>query len=866
MTWLAQAGSEKRVQFEFRHRRADGSVRDVEVFSSAVNIKGKSLLHSIVHDVTERKKAEAALRDSEAKYRELVENLNDLIFVLDTEGAITYISPQVLQVSGYKPEELVGGSFAKVIHPEDLPGVQRSFGEAVAGRHKPAEFRWRAKDGSIRWARTSAKAILENGRVNGLRGLFSDITERKLAELSVARLATIVHDSYDAIISTDAGGNIRSWSPGAQRLFGYTAAEILGKHISMLATEKNREGITENLDRVNRGETFQYEGERRTKEGATVMVWTVISPIRDAAGAVAGVSGIYRDITERSKAEADKREAYEMQALLNLMLQRSLENIPLVEKLDSHLADLLAAPWLSVEAKGAIFLVDPRGRELLMKASRGLPPALLEKCARVPFGGCLCGRAAAAGTPAVSRDICPEHEIIYEGMQRHGHYCVPIIAEGKVLGVLNLYLREGGTLSVRQEGFVKSVADVMAENIIHSQMEDKFSQAQKMEAIGLLAGGVAHDFNNILTAIKCYTEFVHKALAPEDPKREDTQEIMNSVERAISLTRQLLAFSRRQIMAPQMVDLNKILGGMANMLRRIIGENITLNTSLFSAPCMVKADPGQLEQVVLNLAVNARDAMPDGGTVTLGTEIIRPSEDFFFIRPELPIGPLVCLKVSDTGTGMTEDVKSRLFEPFFTTKEQGKGTGLGLPMVFGIVKQSNGEIEVESEAGKGAAFIIYLPFAEKPPRFEDIETGDGKKDPDAAAALPVRHETVLLVEDEDTLRRLGERVLRMNGYGVLVAANGQAALKLMEERGLPVDLLVTDVVMPGMSGRDLAKELARKNLAGRTLYMSGYTDDAIVKHGVLEPGIAFIYKPFTVEALERKLREVLDGPADKAKA
>ncbi|HBA60942.1 MAG TPA: hypothetical protein DCZ92_08995, partial [Elusimicrobia bacterium] len=574
------------------------------------------------------------------------------------------------------------------------------------------------------------------------------------------------------------------------------------------------------------------------------------------------------DITDRSKAEADIREAYEMQTLLNAMLQRSLENVPLPDKLSRHLSDLLAAPWLSVEAKGAVFLATPRSRELVMAAQQGLSPELITKCAKVPFGTCLCGQAAATGLPAISTDIGPEHQITYEGIHAHGHYCAPIIAEGKVLGVLNLYLKAGAALSERQVRFVRAAADVMAENILHSQVEEKFSQSQKMEAVGLLAGGVAHDFNNILTAIKCYTEFIRKALAPGDPKLDDVNEISSSVERAISLTRQLLAFSRRQILAPQVVDINKTLGEMTNMLRRIIGEHITLKTNLFSAPCLVKADPGQLEQVIMNLAVNARDAMPGGGTITLETEIIRPDEEFFYVRPELPIGQLVRLRVSDTGTGMTAEVKSRLFEPFFTTKEQGKGTGLGLPMVFGIVKQSNGEIEVESEPGKGAAFIVYLPFAEKPLSFKDGEAKGKDKDKGGKAEEPAAgsHETVLLVEDEDTLRRLGERVLRNNGYTVLAAADGQAALKLMEERGQPVDLLMTDVVMPGMSGRDLAKALHRKKLIGRTLYMSGYTDDAIVKHGVLEPGIAFIYKPFTVDALVLKLREVLDGPADKAKA
>ncbi|MDO8805127.1 MAG: response regulator [Elusimicrobiota bacterium] len=407
-------------------------------------------------------------------------------------------------------------------------------------------------------------------------------------------------------------------------------------------------------------------------------------------------------------------------------------------------------------------------------------------------------------------------------------------------------------------GFTIDITERKRAEEKQAKTEEQLRQSQKMEAMGLLAGGVAHDFNNILTAIKCYAEFLRNDLAPGDLKRQDAQEIVDAAERAASLTRQLLAFSRHQIMVPRLADVNGIVGNLTNMLRRIIGEDVALETRLFPEPCPALVDAGQIEQVILNLAVNARDAMPGGGTLILETEIMRPPQEFFTARPELPAGPLVCLKVRDTGTGITGEVKSRIFEPFFTTKEQGKGTGLGLPMVFGIVKQSRGEIEVESEPGKGTAFLIYLPLAEA-----CLISIDPAKEAKAAAK---GQETVLFVEDEESLRRLGERILRGGGYTVLVAADGQAALKLMEERGKPADLLLTDVVMPGMSGRELATELARRKLVGRTLYMSGYIDDAIVKHGVLKPGIAFIYKPFTVGAVLLKLREVLDGPADKAKA
>jgi signal transduction histidine kinase/ActR/RegA family two-component response regulator len=482
----------------------------------------------------------------------------------------------------------------------------------------------------------------------------------------------------------------------------------------------------------------------------------------------------------------------------------------------------------------------------------------LSACANVPFGRCLCGKAAQTGRIVESMKKGEDHHITYDGIAPHGHYCSPILAGDKTIGVLNLYLKEGVSLTDSQRRFIKSVADILAESILHAQTEEKLAQSQKMEAVGLLAGGVAHDFNNILTAIKGYGELVSNALLPEDPKREDMREIMNAAERATTLTRQLLAFSRRQVLSPSIVDLNGIVGGMTNMLQRIIGEDIKLSTKLKSLPCPVMVDAGQIEQVVMNLVINSRDAMPKGGRITLETDFIAASDESAAAHPELARGPLACLTVRDTGCGMTEEVKEHAFEPFYTTKEQGKGTGLGLSMIYGIVKQSGGEIKFESAPGNGTAFFVWLPLV-------------GTPLPESAGVMPrsspgKASETILFVEDEESLRRLGERVLRAKGYTVIPASNGEEALAALERHGKPVDLLVTDVVMPGMSGHELAKEVARGNMAGRILYMSGYTEDAITKHGVLEPGLAFIYKPFTIDALALKLREVLDGPADKAKA
>ncbi|HNW44062.1 MAG TPA: ATP-binding protein, partial [Elusimicrobiales bacterium] len=493
-------------------------------------------------------------------------------------------------------------------------------------------------------------------------------------------------------------------------------------------------------------------------------------------------------------------------------------------------------------------------------ASVGLPPELLAACAAVPLGRCLCGRAAETGQVVEAGEIGQEHHITYDGMAPHGHYCAPIGAGGRTLGVLNLYLKEGAVLTASQRRFIKSVTDLMAENILHANTQEKLAQSQRMESVGRLAGGIAHDFNNILTAIRCYADFIGKDLAPQDPKAADVQEIMNASERAVALTRQLLAFSRRQIMAPKVLDLNKCVANVTNMLKRIIGEEITLTTKLVAEPCLALLDTGQIEQVLVNLVVNAGDAIGKNGEIKIATAFLPPSDELAQAHPDLPRGPLVCLIVKDTGGGMTPEVKRRLFEPFFTTKPRGKGTGLGLSTVFGIVKQSGGDIDVESEPGKGALFRICFPYCEPEPGGPEA-ADEGQ----AGAALKARG-TVLLVDDEESLARLVSRALVSGGYTVLTAGGGAEALKELERRGSPVDLLLTDVVMPGISGRELAREVTRRGLAARVLYMSGHTDDAIVKHGMLEPGLAFLYKPFTVESLLAKVRAVLDAPAGQSQA
>jgi two-component system, cell cycle sensor histidine kinase and response regulator CckA len=411
-------------------------------------------------------------------------------------------------------------------------------------------------------------------------------------------------------------------------------------------------------------------------------------------------------------------------------------------------------------------------------------------------------------------------------------------------------IESGASAILNQQGKVEKFVVVNRDVSEQRQLEEKFRQAQKMEAVGRLSGGVAHDFNNLLGVIIGYAEFLQESLDPENSLRSSVDEILKAGKRAASLTRQLLAFSRQQVLDPKVLDLNVVVLDMDKMLRRLIGEDIELSTVLGPDLGRLKADQSQLEQVLLNLVVNARDAMPQGGKLLIDTQNMM-MDDAFVRRYPYPVqpGPYVCLTVTDSGIGMDAETKARAFEPFFTTKEKGKGTGLGLSTVYGVVKQSGGYIDIYSAPGAGTTFKIYLP------RVDDAITIDA---PIGAATSFTGNETILLAEDESSLRTLTRNTLELCGYKVLEAKDGLEALEVSERFKGPIDLLLTDMVMPGMGGRQLAQELTRRRPEIRLAYMSGYTGQAVGSQGPVDPGSVFLLKPFTRELLTRKIREALD--------
>jgi len=450
---------------------------------------------------------------------------------------------------------------------------------------------------------------------------------------------------------------------------------------------------------------------------------------------------------------------------------------------------------------------------------------------------------------------------VFARPQDREHLVKQFKQKGQLDGIEVLWKRrDAGVITVRISGRAVStgqtsepVLEMIAEDVTDRRvLEEQFRQAQKMEAVGRLAGGVAHDFNNLLMVVSGYTEVLLDQFEPDDPRQGKIQAIQQAADRATTLTRQLLAFSRKQFLELKIVDVNAIVSDMERLLRPLIGETIDLSTRLTSGVGHTRADAGQLEQVIMNLVVNSRDAMPRGGKITIQTSEItfepHTTREHGLITP----GSYIVLTVTDTGMGMDAETQSRIFEPFFTTKEKGKGTGLGLSTVYGIVKQSGGYIFADSGVGRGTRFRIYLP------RVDDPAEATGT--PHTAQVPGGGSETVLLVEDEESVRHLVRDTLEARGYKVIEAENGEAGLRASNAHQGIIDMIITDVVMPGMSGRELARRVTQARPQTKVLYLSGYTEEAIAHEGALDPGTAFLQKPFTLQVLSRKVREVLrDG-------
>jgi two-component system cell cycle sensor histidine kinase/response regulator CckA len=813
---LVRHGGGLREAGTWKHRKKDGTLIDVDVCSRSTEWEGKRTRLVLAQDVTEQKKAEAALRESEDRYRDLVENSNDLICTHDLQGRILSLNPAPARILGYEPHEMLHMQIQDILSPAARP----LFDEYLAAIRRDGEAR-----GVLRAVtRSGEKRIWEYHntlRTEGVpapvvRGMAHDITDRWRAEKALKAseelFSKVFHSSPDPIcITTLEEWRILDVNESFLRISGFPREELIGATfpaLSLAATSEEREKIIAAMRET--GRVRNLEARLRMKSGEERIWLLSLEPMVVAGQAC--VVGVHKDVTEFKRAEAALRESEQR-----------------FRQLAESIADVF---WLYDVEKSQTLYVNPAFEQVL-----GHPCEALYRNSHL-WLECI--------HPDDRERIGAEYDqALKTGMINHEYRIVR--PDGSVR-----WLRERG-FGVRDDrGVIRRFAGIAEDVTEREQLEDLLRQAQKMEAVGRLAGGVAHDFNNLLTIIMGYCEQLKRQPLTEGAALNAVGEIHLAADRAAALTRQLLAFSRKQRLEPQVLDLNLLIAEVETILRRALGEDIELELALQADLWPVKVDRFQFEQVVLNLAVNARDSMPSGGRLTIITSNAQPDEASVRSHPGSSTAPCTMLAVKDTGVGMDACTRERIFEPFFTTKDVGKGTGLGLATVYGIVKQSGGSIAVESEPGAGSTFRIYLPAV----RESLVSAPRGPAGP-----FPFRgHETILLVEDDDRVRQLLHDFLEQCGYPVKAARNGAEALRIAREYQHHIDLLLTDLVMPGMSGTELARELTRERQGIRLLFVSGHSEHAGLRNYEMQSGSAFLQKPFSLDSLGRKVREVLDAP------
>jgi PAS domain S-box-containing protein len=746
--------------------------------------------------------AQRSARESERVERVLA-SIGDAFLVVDHRWMVTYVNAAAAALIGGRPADSVGRLFWEAFPGSADGPFAENYRRAMGGGRVTRQQAYYAPLG--RWLQVTAYPSTE-----GLSIVAQDVSDRVRAQEATERLAAIVANSVDAIVGKQLDGTIVSWNRGAEEIFGYTAEEIVGRPIYTLVPSELHDSETEILARVRRGEPVAFsETERIRKDGERITISLSVSPIRDESGRVVGVSSIKRDITSERRTRA----------LLAAETARTRELTQVVDLAQAFVRDLDGR--ISYWSTGAVRLYGWSAAEAVGRVAH----ELLHTEFPAPL-------------PEINRSLLEHGQ--WEGQLVH------VARDGRRLHVASQWV-----LRRDAAGGPQGVFEVHTDETARRQMEERTRQSERLEVVGQLAGGVAHEANNQMTVVLGAADFLLRRPELEAVARQDVEQIRAAAERTAAITGQLLAFSRRQVLRPQVLDLDETVRGLDLVLRRTLGEQSSLELHLGSAPGLVKADPGQLAQVLLNLVLNSRDAMPVGGRLTIETFRTELTEGYARQHPGVTIepGPYVVLVVSDTGHGMSRETAARVFEPFYTTKPIGKGTGLGLATVYGIVKQSEGYVWTYSELGKGTTFKIYLPLAleARPP---------GQAPP---AAPRASGEVVLLVEDEAPVRQMASRVLQEYGYRVIEAKDGQEALRLLERSDGRIRMLVTDVVMPEMDGRELARRAEALSPGLPVLYMSGYTDDEIVRRGLLEAGQPFLQKPFNPETLGGQVARMLRG-------
>lgn len=757
------------------------------------------------------------LESTKALLRQFIEHAPAPIAMFDRDMKYIMASRRFLTDYHLTLQDVVGRSHYEIFPeiPERWKAIHR---RCLAGATERAEDDpFPRADGTLDWVCWEIQPWHEaSGAIGGII-LFSEvITERKRAEEALrsltSRYEAILAAVPDIIMAVD-NNKVYTWANRAgHEFFGN---DVIGKEAaSYFEGTQATYDIVRPLFTGSEG-LFYVESWQRRKDGERRLLAWWYHVVKDEKGNVAGAMSTARDITERHQAERALAGSQQLQGLI-------------LESVEDGIHGLDLDGRIVFENSAALKMFGWRPEEMIGQYSHTL-----------------IHHHRADGRPYPVEE-CPVYRTLYDGQVRHVHNEVFFRKDGTSFPV------EYTASALRDDSDAIVGAIVAFRDITElKQLQKQFLQSQKLEAVGELAGGIAHDFNNNLSAILGFSDLALDRLRPEDSVHRYITQVKKAGEQSAALTRQLLAFSRKQLLQLKVLDLNALIADLKIMLQRMIGESIALHLRLHPELGHVRADPGQLEQVLVNLVVNARDAMPNSGTLTLETGNVDIDEAYACARPPMLAGPYVRLVVADTGHGMDAKTQARMFEPFFTTKERGKGTGLGLSTVYGIIKQSGGYIWVDSTPGQGTTFTIDLPRVEA--SLEPVRLPERSTPPYRSAA------TVLLVEDEEMVRAVARDTLQAQGYTVLEAMNGGAALLISERHQGTIDLLLTDVVMPYMSGPELAERLTAQRPAMRVLYMSGYTDDALAPHGVLQPVTAFLAKPFTPDSLLRAVREALEA-------
>ncbi|MDQ1330859.1 MAG: hypothetical protein QG578_1124 [Thermodesulfobacteriota bacterium] len=782
----------------------------------------KLKIQELEHSESECKRAEEALRESEKRFRELAELLPETVYETDIQGTLTFVNRNAFDRFGYTRKDLADGLNAlEMVIPDErgraLENLQRSMrGESI----ESSEYTLLRRDGSSFPAMIYSTLIIRDGRPAGLRGLIVDITSQKRVEAELREsekiYRSVIENIQDVFYRSDANGRLLIGSPSGAAMFGYDSIdEMIGLPLDQVWPDpKGRQQLLAQIKA--KGGVRDFEAVLRKKDGTEFNASFTTHFYYDENGNFLGTEGIIKDITEQKLAEEELKASL---SLLSASLESTADGILIVDRKgkiarwNQKFADMWKIPGEVLTSRDDEKAIN----HILMQLAD--PERFVEKVREL----------------YQQPDQSSFDQIEFVDGRLFERFSQPQRIEANIVGRVWSFRDITGRKRAEEE---------------KAKLEEQYRQAQKMEAIGQLAGGVAHDFNNMLNIILGYSQMALMKTDPSSQLSANLMEIMNAARRSADLVRQLLAFARKQTIAPKALDLNDTISGMLNMLRKLIGEDINLIWMPAANLWQVKMDPAQIDQILANLAVNARDSISGVGKITIETGNAQFDKEYCSQNTDFVPGQYVLLSVSDNGCGMDKETCEQIFEPFFTTKEVGKGTGMGLATVYGIVKQNSGFIKVQSEPGKGTTFRIYLPRREE-------EAGTAINEPCIHSGPLTGTETVLLVEDNEALLKMGKMMLEELGYGVLTAGTPDEAVKLVEQYAGDIHLVLTDVVMPGMNGRDLMNRLSLLRPGIKGLFMSGYTSNVIAHRGILDEGVYFIQKPFHMEVLASRIRDAL---------